>query len=410
MSIKPLRGVRVLDLTRVVSGPFCTMLLGDLGAEVIKIETPEGGDESRAFGPPFVGGESAYFLSVNRNKRSVSLNLKAPEGRDILEQLISISDVLVENFRPDTLGRLGFGDEVLRRLNPRLLRCSISGFGRSGSQANRPGYDLIVQGEAGLMDVTGPHDGPPIKVGTSIADLVTGLYATIGVLSALRERDHQKATVPVDVSMLESVASLLAFNAGIYFATGSSPRRRGNTHPTIFPYETFEAADGWINVGVANDKFWALFCPVIEAPELLADPRFATAPSRVANREDLTPLITARLKAKPRAHWIERLGEVGVPCGAIRTVGEVAESLQSSGPEAILRMAHPTAGEVRNFQNPLRFASHTLGEASAPPRLGEHAEDVLGYLLGLDDQAIARLREAGVIGPRPTDPSDHAAS
>jgi len=246
---EPLSGVKVLDLCRVVSGPFATMHLGDLGADVVKIEDPRSGDESRRYGPPFVNGESSYFLSVNRNKRSCAVDLKSPTGRDAVIELAQVADVVIDNFRPGTLDRWGLGYEAMSSANPRLIQCSISGFGRTGPDANRPGYDLILQGESGVMDITGDPDGPPMKVGTSIADLVTGLYASQAVLAALMKREKSGLGGRVDVSMLDSMASLLTFNAGMYFASGESPKRRGNVHPTISPYETFEANDGWINVG-----------------------------------------------------------------------------------------------------------------------------------------------------------------
>ena len=326
--MKPLHGIRILDLSRVVSGPFCTMLLGDLGAEVIKIEEPGAGDESRAFGPPFVAGESAYYLSVNRNKKSCTLDLKSADGKRVLTALASRSDVLVDNFRPGALARLGFDDAWAEATNPRLIRCAISGFGTRGPDARRPGYDLIVQGESGIMEITGSPDGPPMKVGTSIGDLVTGLYAAQGILAALVERDRTGRGSRVEIAMLDSLASLLTFNAGMYFATGASPTRRGNAHPSIYPYETFEAADGWINVGVGNDKFWALFCNAVGEPALLADPRFSTAPLRVENRLALQPVLTSLFHGHPRAHWLGVLGDAGVPCGAIKTIAEVCESEQ----------------------------------------------------------------------------------
>jgi crotonobetainyl-CoA:carnitine CoA-transferase CaiB-like acyl-CoA transferase len=260
----PLGNVRVLDLCRVVSGPFATMQLGDLGADVVKLEEPGRGDESRSYGPPFLGSESAYFLSVNRNKRSCAIDLKSKCGCELIVRLASAADVVVENFRPGTLERLGLGYDVLSRENKRLILCSISGFGRTGAYANRPGYDLIIQGESGVMDVTGEAHGSPMKVGISIADLVTGLYAAQAVLAALMQRDRTGCGGRVDVAMLDAMASLLTFNAGIYFATGQSPGRRGNAHPTISPYETFQAADGWINVGVANHKFWIAFCEAMK--------------------------------------------------------------------------------------------------------------------------------------------------
>ncbi|WP_270937626.1 CaiB/BaiF CoA transferase family protein, partial [Falsiroseomonas oryzae] len=319
----PLAGIRVLDLTRVVSGPFATMLLADLGADVAKVEEPGRGDESRSYGPPFQGGESAYFLSINRNKRSLALDLKSEAGRAAALALAAQADVVVENFRPGALDRLGLGWEALQAVNPRLILCSITGFGREGPDAGRPGYDLIIQGEAGVMDITGVPDGPPTKVGTSIADLVTGLFASQAVLAALRRRDLQGGRGSrVEVAMLDALASLLTFNAGIYFATGRSPARRGNAHATIVPYETFEAADGWVNIGVANDKFWALFCGVAGCEGLRDDPRFARAPDRVAHRAELLPLLAPLIRAEPRRHWVAALGAAGVPCGEIRRVGE----------------------------------------------------------------------------------------
>ena len=398
---KPLAGVRIVDLSRVVSGPFCTMLLGDLGAEVIKIEEPRSGDESRHFGPPFVGGESAYFLSVNRNKKSCTLDLKTEDGKRVLTELARKSDVLIENFRPGALARLGFDDAWAERTNPRLIRCSISGFGTRGPDAQRPGYDLILQGESGVMEITGSPDGPPTKVGTSVADLVTGLYATQGVLAALVERDRTGRGARVEIAMLDALASLLTFNAGMYFATGKSPTRRGNAHPSIFPYETFEASDGWLNVGVANDKFWSLFCGAVGAPELLDDARFATAPKRVENRDALHPLLTAIFRVKPRAHWIEALHAAGVPCGAIKTVAEVCESEQLACRGMVVQADHPTAGVVRSIHSPLRFDDRDPDGCSPPPLLGEHTDEILRVLAGETEAAIERLRAEGVIGPRP---------
>jgi len=395
--MKPLQGIRILDLSRVVSGPFCTMLLGDLGAEVIKIEEPIAGDESRTYGPPFIAGESAYYLSVNRNKKSCTLDLKSPDGKRILTELARQSDVLVENFRTGTLARLGFDDEWIEKTNPRLVRCSISGFGTGGPDAQRPGYDLIVQGESGIMDITGTPDGPPMKVGTSVADLVTGLYAVQGILAALLERDRTGNGSRVEIAMLDALASLLTFNAGIYFATGNSPTRRGNAHPTIYPYEPFKAADGWFNVGVANDKFWAIFCSAIDAPQLRDDSRYKSAPSRVENRTSLQLILSNIFMRKSRAHWIDILGAAGVPCGAIRTVAEVCEAEQLIGRGMIVDLTHPTAGKVRNILSPLRFNDQAVGGNVAPPLHGQHTDDILRDLARLSPEEIARLRTNGVI-------------
>lgn len=385
----PLGGVRVLDLTRVVSGPFCTMLLGDLGADVVKVEEPSGGDESRRYGPPFQGGESSYFLSVNRNKRSIALDLKGEEGRETVLALAAQADVVVENFRPGTLDRLGLGWEALRAANGRLVLCSITGFGGEGPDAQRPGYDLIIQGESGLMDITGLPDGPPTKVGTSVADLVTGLYASQAVLAALRRRDAAGHGGRVEVSMLDALASLLTFNAGIYFTTGRSPARRGNAHATIAPYETFEASDGWINIAVANDKFWRLFCAAAGCRALEADSRFATAPERVANRDALLDALQPMIRAHPRKHWLAVLSAAGVPCGLIRSVGEVCEAPQLLERGMVATVQHPAAGPVRYIASPARFDGQPLPAASPPPLLGQHAADVLADWLGQAERTAA---------------------
>jgi len=346
-STEALSGIKVLDLCRVVSGPFATMHLGDLGADVVKIEDPRIGDESRRYGPPFVNGESSYFLSVNRNKRSCAVDLKSSAGRDAVIALAKVADVVIDNFRPGTLDRWGLTYEAMSSGNPRLIQCSISGFGRTGPDANRPGYDLILQGESGVMDITGDPDGPPVKVGTSIADLVTGLYASQAVLAALMKREKGGVGGRVDVSMLDAMASLLTFNSGMYFASGESPKRRGNVHPTISPYETFEANDGWFNLGVANDKFWSLFCDVIHRKDIATDPRFDTAPKRAANRATLAGMLRPILRSESRDHWLEVLSGAGIPCGAIWTVGEVCEAPQLTQRNMVQTVTHRVAGEVK---------------------------------------------------------------
>lgn len=395
--MKPLEGIRVLDLSRVVSGPFCSMLLADLGAEVLKIEEPASGDDSRAFGPPFVGGESAYFLSVNRNKRSCAINLKHPDGVELVRKLALQCDVLLENFRPGTLERLGLMHQALRKANPGLVSCSISGFGHTGTDSQRPGYDLIIQGESGVMDITGEADGPPTKIGTSMADLVTGQFASQGIMAALLERARTGQGRHLEISMLDCMASLLTFNAGIYFATGESPKRRGNTHATIAPYETFRASDGWINIGVANDKFWHLFCGVIERPELARDARYAAASERVRLRNELVPMIADIISSKPRAWWIARLRDAGVPYGDIRPVGEVCEAEQLTSRGMVIEMAHPTAGMVKNIDSPFRFDDSNEDEHFAPPLLGQHTNQILSELLHLSAEELDTLQARGVI-------------
>jgi len=373
----PLAGIRILDLTRVVSGPFCTMQLADLGAEVVKIEEPGKGDESRRYGPPFQGGESAYFLSINRGKRSLALDLRVAEDRDTALALAARADVVVENFRPGTLDRLGLGWEALHAAQPRLVMCSITGFGREGPDAQRPGYDLIIQGESGVMDITGQPDGPPTKVGTSIADLVTGLYASQAVLAALRRRDQSGLGCRVEVAMLDAMASLLTFNAGIVFATGESPNRRGNQHATIAPYETFEAADGWVNIGAANDKFWHFFCAAADLGALRDDPRFASNALRVAHRADLLEALAPIIRAQPRAYWVETLGAAGIPCGEIKRVAEVCAAEQLTSRGMVYEMTHAAAGTIRSIAAPARFDGRPIPPPAPPPMLDEHRAEIL---------------------------------
>jgi crotonobetainyl-CoA:carnitine CoA-transferase CaiB-like acyl-CoA transferase len=402
--MQPLEGFRVLDLSRVVSGPFCSMLLADLGAEVIKIEEPSTGDDSRAFGPPFVAGESAYFLSVNRNKQSCAINLKDPEGVQLVQDLAARCDVLLENFRPGTLARFGLGHDRLRQANPALVSCSISGFGHTGPDCDRPGYDLIIQGECGLMDITGDPDGLPTKVGTSMADLVTGQFASQAIMAALLERARTGKGRHVEISMLDSMAALLTFNAGIYFATGQSPRRRGNSHATIAPYEAFRASDGWLNIGVANDKFWQLLCGVLERPDLAQEPRYAKALDRVRLRAELVPMVARIIEQKPRLHWIDRLRSAGVPCGDIRSVGEVCEAEQLTARGMVIRMEHPTAGAVRNIDSPFRFDDRNDRQHRAPPLLGQHTRDVLNRLLDIPQERVDALAARGVVACRDLEP------
>ena len=395
--MRPLEGLRVVDLTRVLSGPYCTMQLGDLGAEVIKVEQPGKGDDTRAFAPPYQGDQAAYFLSVNRNKKSIALDMKSEAGKEVLWRLIDKSDILVENFRPGAMDRLGFGYAAVKRRRPAMVYASISGFGNSGPQKDRPGYDVIVQGEAGIMDITGPRDGAPYKVGAAIGDLVSGLYAAQGILAALLTAKATGQGQHVSISMYEAVASLLTFNASIYFATGESPRRRGNEHPTIVPYETFEAADGWINLGVANDDLWQRFCKAAEAPDLAADPRYAKAADRVRNREELVPLVRGLIKRRTRDEWLARLDKAGVPSGAIRTVGEACDGDLLKARGMIAEMEHTSAGLVRAVKNAVHLSGTPLDAYQAPPQLGEHTRAVLTGLLGYSAAEFDALAREGVV-------------
>src|SRR5476649_886285 len=321
----PLDGITVLDLTRVLSGPYCTMLLADMGARVIKVEQPGKGDDTRAWGPPFLEGESAYFLSINRNKESVTLDFKHPEGRAVLEQLIAKADVLVENFRPGTLTKLGLDYETLSKKYPRLVYCSISGFGHTGPRWKQPGYDAVMQAEGGLMSITGAADGPPYRLGVAIVDIVSGMFAAYGVAMALFARERTGKGQAVDLAMLDATVALLTYQAGNYFASGKVPSRLGNRHPSIVPYETFAASDGDFVIAVGNDDQWKRFCAAIG---LEPGERFATNRQRVTGYDDLRPLLAARLATGTRAHWIERLTKAGVPCGSVRSEEHTSE-LQS---------------------------------------------------------------------------------
>jgi crotonobetainyl-CoA:carnitine CoA-transferase CaiB-like acyl-CoA transferase len=392
----PLTGVRVIDLTRVLAGPFCSMSLGDMGAEVIKVEEPGKGDDTRGW-PPFAHGEGTYFMSVNRNKKSLTLNLKPPEGQAILRALIAKADVVLENFRPGTMERLGFGYDALRKLNPRLIYCSISGFGESGPESSRPGYDLIVQGESGVMDLTGFPDGPPVKVGNSIGDLVAGMAAAQGVTLALLARSKSGRGQKVEIGMLDVMASLLTYQAGLYWNAGGKPTRRGNQHPSIVPYEVFQAQDAYMTLGVANNSLWDRMCRAIGREDLARDPRFDGEAKRVTNRDALIPALNAEFGKRPASEWLKRLDEAGVPAGRIKTVAEVCESEHLRARGMFVQLTHPKAGRVTAMGVPIRLWS-TPGAAQAPsPLLGEHTDEILTRLLRISRTRIGKLRAAGVV-------------
>lgn len=393
----PLDGLKVLDLTRILAGPFCTMILGDMGADVVKVENPDGGDDTRRWGPPFLEGESAYFLSVNRSKRSLTLNLKVPRGKALLADLLARADVLIENFRPGAVERLGFGYEATAAQNPRLIYCSISGFGQTGPDALRPGYDLIVQGESGVMSLTGFPDGPPCKVGLSIADIIAGMYAVQGIAFALYARERTGRGQRIDVALLDGMISFLTYQAGIYFATGKSPSRMGNLHPTIMPYETFEASDGHLNVAVGNTGLFQQFCRVLGRPDLAADPRFDTDAGRVEHRGALRPALEGFLKTRPVAEWLKTFSAAGIPCGSIKDVAEVFASPQVLAREMVRTLVHPKVGSLRVTGNPLKMSETPGAVEQPPPLLGEHTDQVLAEWLGLDGAACLTLRRDGVI-------------
>jgi crotonobetainyl-CoA:carnitine CoA-transferase CaiB-like acyl-CoA transferase len=392
----PLAGVRVIDFTRILAGPFGSMFLGDMGAEVIKVEEPAKGDDTRGW-PPFVGGEATYFLAVNRSKKSLTLNMKAPEGQAILRKLIAKADVVLENFRPGTMERLGFGYAALRTLNPRLVYCSISGFGESGPEASRPGYDLIVQGESGVMDLTGFPDGPPVKVGNSIADLVAGMAAAQGITLALLARERTGRGQKVEIGMLDVMASLLTYQAGLYWNAGGQPKRRGNQHPSIVPYEVFRARDAFLTLGVANNSLWEKTCRALERPDLVRDPRFDTDANRVTNRDVLIPLLNEVFGTRPVDEWLARLEEAGVPAGKIKTVAEVCESPHLKARGMVVKLAHPKAGSVTVMGVPVRLGETPGAATTPPPLLGQHTDEILTRLLRIPKAKVGQLRAAGVV-------------
>jgi crotonobetainyl-CoA:carnitine CoA-transferase CaiB-like acyl-CoA transferase len=390
----PLHGITVLDLTRVLSGPYCTMLLGDLGARVIKIEQPRKGDDTRGWGPPFQSGESAYFMSINRNKESVTLDFKQPEGRAALDRLIARADVLVENFRPGTLTKLGLDYASLHATHPRLIYCSISGFGHNGPRRREAGYDAVMQGEGGLMSITGGGDGPPYRLGVAIADIVSGMFAAQGVTAALFARERTGRGQAVDIAMLDSVAALLTYQAGIYFATGTAPGRLGNRHPTIVPYETFSASDGEFVLAVGNDDQWRRFCGVAGLAE---EERFATNRQRVLAYDDLRRLVAPRLSAETRAYWIERLTAAGVPCGSVRNLEELFADPQIAARAMVAQLQHPAVGAMRVLGTPLKLSETAAEIRTAPPTLGQHTAEVLTAEAGVAASDLEALRAKGVI-------------
>jgi crotonobetainyl-CoA:carnitine CoA-transferase CaiB-like acyl-CoA transferase len=394
--MKPLDGIRVIDLSRILAGPYCSMLLSDFGAEIVKIENPDKGDDTRAYGPPFVDGESVYFMSVNRGKKSVTINLKTPEGREILTKLIRNSDVLLENFRKDFLSSIGFGYDEVAKLNPKIIYASVTGYGHTGPWAERPGYDLAIQGQGGIMSLTGDPNGPPYKTGTSLADITAGIYATLGILLALQARQRTGKGQKVDVSLLDGQISFLTYQAGIYFGTGKSPTRKGNQHPTIAPYETFKASDRYFNAAVGNDRLWAQFCDLIERPDLKTHEKFATNPKRVQNHDELYATLEKVFVQKTADEWLTSLERAGLPCGAILSVGEALEHPQVRAREMVVQRPHPKLTSVKMTGVPVKL-SDTPGEAgAAPPLLGQDTEHVL-RALGYTREQVADFKNRGVI-------------
>lgn len=394
---QPLEDIVVLDLSRVLAGPFCSMLMSDMGASIMKVEEPGSGDDTRRFGPPFQDGESAYFLSANRNKQSVAINLKAPQAKDVLRRMVMKADVLLENFRPGTAERLGLGWDEVHAVNPRLVYASVSGYGQTGPESQRPGYDVVIQGTGGMMSLTGPPEGPPYKMGISQADLVAGLFAFQGILLALRTRDQTGVGQRVDVSLLDCQVALLTFQAQNYFMTGEVPRRMGNQHASIAPYETVQVKDGYMNVAVGNDRLWQRFCEANDCMPLFSDPRFATNPQRVAHREALMEALAPLFLKRTIAEWQAFFDEAGIPAGPILNVAQTLSHPQVQARDMVVEVEHAKLGPINVLNNPIKLSETPAKVRSAPPTLGQHTRQVLTAMLGYSDAEVDALVAAGAV-------------
>jgi crotonobetainyl-CoA:carnitine CoA-transferase CaiB-like acyl-CoA transferase len=404
----PLSHIRVLDLSRVLAGPWAGQNLADLGAEVIKVERPGSGDDSRAFGPPWVKDragrdtkDSAYFTSANRGKKSVTLNISVAEGQAIVRELAAKSDVLIENYKYGDLARYGLDYEALKAVNRRLVYCSVTGFGQTGPYRERPGYDFMIQGMGGMMSITGQPSGSPggepMRAGVPIADIITGMYASIAICAALAYRERSGEGQHLDLALLDSQIALLAYQNTNYFATGEPPKRIGNLHPNIVPYQPFRAADGEVILACGNDNLYRKFCEAAGCPGLAADPRFATNGKRVENRSELTRLLADVFRKKTQREWLELLEAAGVPNGPINDIAQVFEEPQVKARSVRVELEHPVAGRLALVASPMRFSATPVEYRQAPPLLGEHTEEVLRGVLGKDAAELARLRASKVI-------------
>ena len=392
----PLNGIKVIELAQIMAGPTCGMLLADMGADVIKVEKLPGGDDTRSYTEPSIAGESAPFMILNRNKRGMAVNLKAPGGLEVVKRLLADADVMTENYRKGTLEKLGLGYDVLEKLNPRLIYCAISGYGRTGPYADKGGFDLIAQGFAGLMSITGEPGGPPVKSGTSIADINAGIFAALGIVSALHARHATGRGQLVETSLMEAAIQQTYWQAAIYFATGVNSGPSGSAHILTAPYQAFPTADGWINVGGANQSNWERIAKVIGRPELAADPRFLANTDRMRNLEALTAVIGDRLRSRPSADWIREFEAAGVPVGPVNKIGDMLADPQVAAREMVVEVDHPRAGRTQALGFPVKFSETPASVTRAAPLLGQHTREIL-QSLGYSAAQIDRLQGDGAV-------------
>ncbi|MGQ0635141.1 MAG: CaiB/BaiF CoA transferase family protein [Planctomycetaceae bacterium] len=392
-----LEGVQVLDLSRVLAGPYCTMLLADQGADVIKVERPDGGDDTRHWGPPFAAGESAYYLSCNRNKRGITLNLKTAAGRELARRLAERSDVLVENFLPGTLDRWGLGFAELSQRNPRLVYCSITGFGQTGPRSAEPGYDIMIQALAGVMSITGEPDGPPMKLGVAISDITAGLFACQAIVGALYAREMTGQGERIDISLFDATLAWLANVGQNYLVSGEVPQRLGTAHPNIVPYQAFQAADESLIIAVGTDAQFRRFCDLLGRPELADDARYATNALRVEHRDTLIPLIAAAVRGRLASDWLARLDAADIPCGAVNTIDRALGDPQAAARGMVQHVAHPTIGDLKLAGSPVKLQNASHVPIQPPPLLGQHTDLVLRDMLRLTAAEIRKLRESGAV-------------
>lgn len=396
MTTPPLKGIKVLDFSRALAGPFCTMMLADMGADVIKLEPPGKGDESRAWGPPFLNGESAYFLSINRGKRSIVVDLTKKDSRNVIRRLVEWADVIVENFRPGTTKRLGIDYDSAKEINERIIYCSISGFGQTGPYREMPGYDIIAFALSGMMSITGEEGRPPVKVGVPVADIGAGMYAAFVILSALFKREKLGEGEHIDVSLLEGQISWLTYQASAYFATGVNPPRLGSAHMTIAPYQAYKASDTYFIIAAGNDDLWGRLCDTIGAYDLKSETNYRTNPDRVRHRQELEQRLNAIFSAKPAAEWVKLISAAGVPSCMINQLSDVFRDPHVASRGVVMKQMHPKAGEVSLISPPYRLSGKNIEPSRPPPMLGEHSSEVLNEL-GFSESEILALRQSGAV-------------